>query len=123
MSRYYGVPHFVLLVLISLGLVGCMSAASPATPPLLEQDYIALADAELIAYEQGLSDEIVSSSQSSNSGVSVGIGFGSWGNSQGYGVGADRQLGDTASSDEKLELRARRDEVRAEMRRRGLLPP
>lgn len=122
MRRYSGVLPFVILVTIGLGLVGCLPAAGPATASLLEQDYLSMPDADLVAYEQGLSDEIVNSSRYGNGGFTVGLGFGSWGNNLGYGLGADQQLGATGDSDQTLELKARRDAVRAEMRRRGLLP-
>ena len=81
-----------------------------------------MTDKELIVYEQDLSDELINSSHSGRNDVNVGIGLGSWGGAVGYGVRADRLLGSNGNQATTLELKMRREEVREEMRRRGLLP-
>jgi len=95
MSCSRGMQCLVLLTLLTHLLVGCLPAASSEQPPLLGQDYLKMTDAQLVAYEQQLSDELVRASRSTNRDVSVGVGFGSWGGSTGYGVHADRWLGGT----------------------------
>jgi hypothetical protein len=79
-----------------------------------------MSNVELIAYEQELSDNIVQASVSDSGGTSVGLGFGSWGSSSGFGIGVSQSL---RSGNPSRELSARRDAVRIEMRSRGLLPP
>jgi len=76
---------------------------------------------QLTAYEQELSDAISSSLGSAPSGMSVGFGVGSWGEHSGVGLGVDKWLGGT-DGDAAVELRDRREAVRVEMRKRGLLP-
>jgi hypothetical protein len=101
-------------------LAGCAASTGTSTAFLLEQDYQRMSDAQLTAYEQELSDVLARSAGSAPGGVSVGFGLGSWGSSSGVGVGVGQTIG--GGSDGDAELRARRDAVRAEMRRRGLLP-
>ena len=115
------VVTLMLLQLLLLLLVGCAMNAAPSSGPLLEKDYRSLSNTELTAYEQELSDQISQSSASGLGGTSIGFGFGSWGNHSGVGVGVDQFIG--GGSDPAMELRARRDAVRTEMRKRGLLPP
>lgn len=123
MIRSTVMKYLLLLICLPQLLVGCLSSASPDPSSLLRQDYLRMSDAELIAYEQALSDALVRSSRSSQGDVSVGIGFGSWGGGSGYGVHADRWLGGGGSDGTTGELINRRDKVRNEMRRRRLLPP
>ena len=78
-----------------------------------------MSNAELTAYEQELSDQINQSYASGFGGTSIGFGFGSWGSHSGVGIGVDQSLGGGSGS--AMELRARRDAVRTEMRNRGLL--
>jgi hypothetical protein len=110
-----------LLLLIFLYLWGCTSTSTVKEPSLLEQDYTRMNDTQLITYEQQLNDELTKTTRSSSGDVSVGIGFGSWGNSGGFGVSADRRVGGAEENFQIKELRDRRDAVRTEMRRRGLL--
>jgi len=121
MSCSRGMQCLVLLTLLTHLLVGCLPAASSEQPPLLGQDYLKMTDAQLVAYEQQLSDELVRASRSTNRDVSVGVGFGSWGGSTGYGMHADRWLGD-GNDDATQALMTRRDAVRTEMKRRHILP-
>jgi len=115
------VQCLVLLSFLAHLLVGCLAASSSEQSSLLGQDYLKMADAQLVAYEQQLSDELVRASRSTNRDVSVGVGFGSWGGSTGYGVHADRWLGG-GNDDATQALMTRRDAVRTEMKRRHLLP-
>lgn len=115
-----------LLLLVSLCLclvlAGCLARSTADASFLLGQDYLRMTDTELVGYEQELSDELVRSSRSGGGDTSIGIGIGSWGSNVGYGIHADKRLGGAGASSTTLELKDRRDEVRAEMRRRGLLP-
>ena len=123
MNKFLDVKHLPLLILFAHVLVGCLSTPGSDTALLLQQDYLKMSDAELISYEQELSDALVRSSRSANSGdVSVGVGFGSWSGGSGYGVQADKWLGGASSNSNTLELENQRNRVRDEMRRRRLLP-
>lgn len=121
MSYATVVQRLAMLIGLVLVLAGCLSGAGAEVPFLLEQDYLRMNDAELAAYEQELSDELVRSSRAASGDVGLGIGFGSWGGSSGYGVRADKWMGGGPSRTTQ-DLKTRRDEVRNEMRRRGLLP-
>ncbi len=79
-----------------------------------------MTDAELIGYEQELSDELNRAASGPDSDLSIGFGFGTWGSRSGYGVSTSQRVG-TTDSESKIELRNRRDQVRTEMRRRGLI--
>ena len=107
--------------LMLLLLVGCAMNAGPSSDHLLEQNYQSMNNVELTAYEQELSDQIAKSSASGFGGTSIGFGFGSWGSSRGVGIGVDQSL--SGGSGPATDLSARRDDVRTEMRNRGLLPP
>ena len=120
-GKFLNMIRLALLVFLGLSLSGCLPATTSDATFLLDQDYLKMTDSDLVAYEQELSDELVISSQSGSGDVSVGIGVGSWGGSTGYGIHADKWLGGGMSSTTR-ELQSRRTEVRAEMRRRGLLP-
>ena len=111
---------FVRALALGLLLAGCTPAASPETGFLLEKDFHRMTDAQLVAYEQELSDELLRAGRSGASDVGLGVGIGSWGGSTGFGVRADRWFGGGGGG-VAPELLARRDEVRNEMKRRGLL--
>jgi hypothetical protein len=114
LAGLYGCLTLLLL------LAGCAASTGTSTAFLLEQDYQRMSDVQLAAYEQELSDAVARSSASAPGGVSLGFGLGSWGSHSGVGVGVGQSVGGDSSG--LLELRERRDVVRAEMRRRGLLP-
>jgi hypothetical protein len=114
------VSKLLLLLLIGSVLAACAASQSPNAAFLLEQDYTAMSDQELIVHEQELSDEILHATNSSNGGVSLGIGVGSWGRHSGVGVGVDQRLGGSTNQTYR-ELWQRREAVRAEMRQRGLM--
>ena len=103
-------------------LAGCAASGGSHAGALLDQDYQKMTNAQLTAYEQQLSDEIASSSGGSGSGLSIGLGFGSWGSHTGGGVGVEQSVGGGGGG-APVELRDRREAVRVEMRKRGLLPP
>jgi hypothetical protein len=108
---------------VLLLLAGCAASGSSNIGVLLDQDYQTMGNAELTAYEQQLSEEIAYSSGSGGSGgTSIGFGLGSWGSNTGFGLGVNQNLGG-GSGGAPVELRDRREAVRVEMRRRGLLPP
>ena len=111
-----------LLAFCSVILAACMAGAPSEATLLLEQDYLRMTDSQLVDYEQRLSDELVQQSRSSSGDVGIGFSFGSWGSSSGYGVRTDQRIGGSGESSISRELRFRRDDVRSEMRRRGLLP-
>lgn len=111
-----------LLVFCCIVLTGCMSGSPRTATLLLEQDYLKMTDAQLVDYEQRLSDELVKSSRNSSGDLGIGFSFGSWGSSSGYGVRTDQRIGGSGENSTSRDLRYRRDDVRSEMRRRGLLP-
>lgn len=119
-------PVIILMLLATLlaaGVLGCAASRGTNVAYLLEQDYQRMTNPQLIAYEQELSDEIAAAAgESSSPGVSVGVGFGSWGEHSGVGLGVEKWLGG-GGGDAAFELRDRREAVRGEMRKRGLLPP
>lgn len=124
MSCLSKVPGFIwpLMVLSVLLLAGCAASGGTQAGALLGQDYQTMANAELTAYEQELSEEIARSSGSGAGGTSIGLGLGSWGSHTGIGLGVEQSVGG-GSGGVPVELRDRREAVRVEMRRRGLLPP
>jgi hypothetical protein len=114
----------MLLLLLSLAsivcLCGCTVSGGSNAGHLLGLDYQKMTNAELTAYEQQLSDEIARVSAGSSPVVSLGLGLGSWGSHAGVGVGVEHSLGGNGSA--FADLIDRRDAVRTEMRKRGLLP-
>jgi hypothetical protein len=111
-----------LLLVYLLALAGCAATGGSNAGYLLEQDYRRMSKAQLTAYEQELSDEITRLSATGQGGTSIGFGLGSWGNHTGFGLGVEQALGG-GSGGAPVELRDRRETVRSEMRRRGMLPP
>jgi hypothetical protein len=122
MNRKLDVLLALFLIICGIVLVGCMSGAPSEATFLLEQDYLKMTNTQLVDYEQRLSDELVSSSRTSSGDVGIGFSFGSWGSSSGYGVRTDQRLAGSGENSTTRELSFRRDDVRNEMRRRGLLP-
>lgn len=118
-SRNFVIFFFVLSCIL---ITACASKVSPDAAFLLEEDYLRMTDAKLVAYEQDLSDEQVRANRDSGRDTGVGIGLGSWGSNIGVGLHADKWFGIGNESDTVRDLGLRRSEVRDEMRRRGLLP-
>lgn len=111
----------VLLILASLLMTACAATTGSNVPFLLEQDYRAMSDQELVTYEQELGDEILRAYGSSGGNdVSLGVGFGSWGRHGGVGIGVDQRLG-RSSGGMQQELLQRREMVREEMYLRGMI--
>jgi hypothetical protein len=106
-------------LLLALLLAACSATRGGRDAGLLNQDFLAMSDPRLVAYEQALSDEIARAAGNGAGGVSLGVGFGTWGDHSAIGVGIDRYLG--GGSGAFPALVQRRDEVRAEMLRRGLI--
>ena len=121
MDRKLDVLLAFSMILCGIVLAGCMSGTPSEATFLLEQDYLRMTNTQLVDYEQSLSDELVSSSRSSSGDVGIGLSFGSWGSSSGYGVRTDQRLAGSGENSTTRELRFRRDDFRNEMRRRGLL--
>lgn len=113
----------LLVGVLLLLLPGCASSGGANVGYLLEQNYSRMNNPQLTAYEQELSDEIAASaaSEGSSSGISLGLGVGSWGDNSGVGLGIEKWLGGGGGGP-NVELLDRREAVREEMRRRGLLP-
>lgn len=121
LSRSFCSVRGMLLSLAILGLLfGCTVAGDSNAGHLLGLDYRKMTNAELTAYEQQLSDEIARVSAGSSPGISLGLGLGSWGSHAGVGVGVEHSLGGNGGA--TADLVDRRDAVRSEMRKRGLLP-
>ena len=122
-SMSMAIVRTVLLLASILLLAGCAASAGSHAAYLLEQDYQRMGNAELTAFEQELGEEIARGSGGGWGGTSLGVGIGSWGSDAGFGVGVNQDLGDAGGGYGSVELRDRREAVRVEMRRRGLLPP
>ena len=116
----------LVVMLFPLLMAACAGSAGAQIGYLLEQDYQRMTNPQLTAYEQELSDVIADSAveSGSSSGISLGVGFGSWGDHSGVGVGLEKWLGGGSGDRGKttVELLDRREAVRNEMRSRGLLP-
>jgi len=102
----------LLMVAAACLVFGC----AERTTELLAEDYQKMSDDDLLHYFYRLDDEI--EKQEKQSGPQIGIGIGSIGSRTGAGVGiSSGSTGYTAD-----ELRARRIEVRMELKKRGVNP-
>jgi hypothetical protein len=102
-----------LLVIVAVFLVfGCANK----TKELLAEDFQKMSNDELLRYFYRLNDEIERSEK--QSGPQVGIGIGGFGRHTGGGVGISS--GSTGYTAE--ELRARRIDVRMDLKKRGIVP-
>jgi len=105
------------LLLVPLFLLSC----SGTQEELLSKDYTKMTDDELLKYFYQIEDEIAKC-ENHSSGASVGVGGGhGWGHHGGFGgvgVGVSKGIGGCDSED----LRARRVDVRLELKKRGLNP-
>ena len=102
---------FLIIAAVFL-IVGCANRSKE----LLAEDFKKMGNEDLLRYFYRLNDEI--ESQEKQSGPQVGIGMGSFGGGVGGGVGVT--TGGTGYTAE--DLRARRIDVRLELKRRGLNP-
>lgn len=107
--------RFWTLLLLALLLTGC-AATSQRSNELLAVSYTTLPNPELQSYYRQLNDQIASEERSQRGGTSIGIGI----FSSPVAVGASQQLGSGVTIAE--DLRERRNQVRQELDRRGLLP-
>lgn len=107
-----------LLLFLGLALLvttaGCAGTTARQTGELLAQDYRTMSDQELQTYFYRLNDQIARVERQAR-GTSVGVGLGTGPVRVGASQGVTRG---TIAED----LRERRNEVRGEMSRRGLMP-
>lgn len=109
----YGRIATAAALLIALVLSGCASHAR-RTAELLEQDYKAMTDEQLLHYYYQLNDQIARVERG-QSGTSVGVGYGRAPVAIGVGTGVSRGI-------IAEDLRDRRTEVRTELVLRDLRP-
>ena len=107
------VLRMAVAVLALLLLAGCAGVGA-RTQDLLSQDYHAMNDMEIQTYFYQLNDQIAREERAAR-GTSVGVGVGTGPVSVGVSQGVTRAR--TAE-----DLRDRRNEVRVELSRRGLMP-
>ncbi len=110
----YSIQALLVMMIIFLG--GCLGS-SPSPHPLLERDFLAMSDAELLEYHALLDAEIKRlQAPKGSTSVGFGLGAGSSGSSVGVGVGVTQwQRGGDAS----VELQKRHEAVRRELLARG----
>jgi len=106
----------IMLAFLIIAAVVLVVGCADKTKELLAEDFKKMGNEDLLRYFYRLNDEI--ESQEKQSGPQVGVGMGSFGHGVGGGVGvATGGSGYTAT-----DLRARRIDVRLELKRRGLNP-
>jgi hypothetical protein len=102
----------LMFLVIALLLWGCASSSTE----LLGEDYKAMNNENLLRYYYRLNDEI--ERQEKQTGPQFGIGIGGFGRSVGGGAGVTTgATGYTAD-----DLRARRIDVKMELKKRGITP-
>ncbi len=112
----------ILFVVLSLVLSSGCAGNKATTTELLAQDFRQLSDDDLTLYYYRIEDQIeVVERQRTGSSISLGIGRGSYshrGGSRG-GIGVT-----TGGSTQRVatDLRERRNQVKLEMKRRGITP-
>jgi hypothetical protein len=106
----------IILTFLIIAAVFLVVGCADKTKDLLAEDFKKMGNEDLLRYFYHLNDEI--EKQEKQSGPQVGIGFGSFGGGVGGGVGV--ATGGTGYTAE--DLRARRVDVRLELKRRGLNP-
>lgn len=109
------IQRFWPLLLLALLLGGC-AATSQRSNELLTVNYLSLPDSDLQSYYRQLNDQIASEERSRRGGTSIGIGI----FNSPVAVGVSQQVGSGVTVAE--DLRARRNQVRSEIDRRGLFP-
>ena len=102
----------LLIVVVVVLVFGCANK----TKELLAEDYQKMSDDDLLRYFYRLNDEIERLEK--QSGPQVGIGIGGFGRHTVGGVGISS--GSTAYTAD--ELRARRIDVRMDLKKRGIVP-
>ena len=106
----------VALLLLIIGAILLFAGCADKSKDLLAEDYKKMTNERLLEYFYQVNDEI--DKQEKSSGPSVGFGVGGFGSHTGGGVGVSS--GGTGYTAE--DLRARRIEIRLEMKRRNLTP-
>jgi hypothetical protein len=106
----------IALLLLIIGTILFIAGCADKSKELLAEDYKKMTNERLLEYFYQVNDEI--EKQEKSSGPSVGIGMGGFGRHTGGGVGVSS--GGTGYTAE--DLRARRIEIRLEMKRRNLNP-
>jgi hypothetical protein len=106
----------IALLLLFLGTILLVLGCADKSKELLAENYKKMTNERLLEYFYQINDEI--EKQEKSSGPSVGIGVGGFGRNAGGGVGVSS--GSTGYTAE--DLRARRIEIRLELKRRNLNP-
>ena len=106
----------IALLLLIMGTIFFFAGCVDKSKELLVEDYQKMTNERLLEYFYQVNDEI--EKQEKSSGPSVGIGIGGFGRHSGGGIGVSS--GGTGYTAE--DLRARRIELRLEMKRRNLNP-
>jgi hypothetical protein len=106
----------IAILLIILTAVFFVFACAGGSKELLNEDYKKMSNENILRYYYSLNDEI--ERQEKQSGPQFGIGIGSFG----HGVGGGASVGTGGSGYTADDLRARRIDVRLELKRRGLNP-
>jgi hypothetical protein len=104
------------MLLIILTTVFSVLGCAGGSKELLKEDYKIMSNENILRYYYNLNDEI--ERQEKQSGPQFGIGIGSFG----HGVGGGASVGTGGSGYTADDLRARRIDVRLELKRRGLNP-
>ena len=113
MIKTIGNTTILLLILTTVFFVlGCAGNSKA----LLAENYKTMSNENLLRYYYSLNDEI--ERQEKQSGPQIGIGIGSFGNGVGGGAGVSTGGSGYTADD----LRARRIDVRLELKRRNLNP-
>lgn len=108
--------RFLLVLLLFPVLVAGCAGSGKRTGELLVVNHLSLNDAELQSYYRQLNDQLALVERGQRGGTRIGVGIGG----SPVQVGVSRQVGGRTAGAE--ELRERRNAVRAELDRRGLLP-
>lgn len=106
----------IIALLLTIIAVFFFLGCADTSKELLAEDYIKMNNDDLLRYYYRLNDEI--DKQEKQQSPSIGIGVGGFGNRVGGGVGVG--TGGTAYTAE--DLRARRIDIRMELKKRGLNP-
>ena len=109
--------NILFLLALIIGSVFVFSACADKTKELMAEDYKKMTNERLLEYFYQVNDEI--EKQEKSSGPSVGIGLGGFGR---HGVGGGVGVGTGGTGYTAEELRARRIELRLEMKKRNLTP-
>lgn len=109
------IQRFWPLLLLAALLGGC-ATSSQRTNELLTVNYLSLPDSDLQSYYRQLNDQIATEERGRRGGTSIGIGI----FNSPVAVGVSQHVGNGVTVAE--DLRARRNQVRSEIDRRGLFP-